>query len=137
MKTPKKMHHLLLADMIGSTVLGVAVVLLALFVPVVSVPFAMWLFVFLLLLACGLFRWKHAHAPKSAKGWLAYTLALVGVSFLLFTFASGVAAENETARFHAQLNIYAGLALLGAAVAVSGLARSTFLQHYARLRLSE
>jgi hypothetical protein len=137
MKTPKKMHYLPLADILGSTVLGIVVVLVALFVPVVSVPLAMWLFVFLLLLACGLFSWKHEHAPKSVKGWLAYTFASMGVSILLFTLASGVAAGNETARFHAQLNIYAGLALCGAVVAVSGLVRFIFSQRYERLRLSE
>jgi hypothetical protein len=137
MKNPKKMHYLLLADILGSTVLGVVVALVALFVPVVSVPLAMWLFVFLLLLTCGFFSWKHAHAPKSVKGWLAYTIASIGVSILLFTLASGVAAGNETARFHAQLNIYAGLALCGAVVALSGLARFIFLQRYGRLQLSE
>jgi hypothetical protein len=115
----------------------VVVVLVALFVPVVSVPLAMWLFVFLLLLTCGLFSWKHAHAPKSVKGWLAFAFASMGVSLLLFTLASGVAAENETARFHAQLNIYAGLAFCCAVVAVSGLARFIFLQRYGRLQLSE
>jgi hypothetical protein len=137
MKTPKQMHYLLLADILGSAVLGVVVVLVALFVPVVPIPLAMWLFVFLLLLTCGLFSWKHGHAPKSVKGWLAFAFASMGGSLLLFTFASGVAAENETARFHAQLNIYAGLALCGAVVAVSGLARFIFLQRYERLRLSE
>jgi hypothetical protein len=104
---------------------------------VVPVPLAMWLFVFLLLLTCGLFSWKHAHAPKSVKGWLVCMFALMGVSLLLFTLACDVDAENETARFHAQLNIYAGLAFCCAVVAVSGLARFIFLQRYGRLRLSE
>ena len=92
---------------------------------------------FLLLWVCGLFSWKHAHAPHSVKGWLLCAGIASGASWALFMFAKRWVPEAESARFHAQLLIYAGLAFSAALLAVSGLVRYIFLRTRGRLDASE
>jgi hypothetical protein len=79
----------------------------------------MWVFIFLILAVTAVFCWRHAEAPKTARGWAAY----IGGAFLLgFILAVIDGIIYGVHSGHVILDV--SLSVLGAIVAASGVARS-------------
>jgi hypothetical protein len=115
----------------GLILLGALVAGTAYLVPDEVVRRPMWLFVYLALVACSVFSWKHAQAPKTPVGWLKVAGTFVFISLLLLCMGHFVAPMDHALygplsliTGNPRLLMYADFAMLGSYVALAGWARS-------------